>query len=287
MLADPRADALGPRFAGQWLRLQDVDKVHPDPNFYPNFEAQLGDMMKRETELFFISLVREDRSMLDLLRADYTFLNERLARHYGIPGVAGPHFRKVTYPDDTAPRPLRPGQRAGADVVREPHVRRAARQVGDGSAARHAAAAAADGRLGAAARGDGRRRGRPRRSRRASAWRCTARIRRATRATASSIRSAWRSTASTSPASGARARTACRSTRAASSTTARRYHESGGAVGRAAQAAGAARAHVHRKPDGLRAGPARRVLRPALDPRHHESRRGQRLQDFRRSSSAW
>ena len=101
MLADPRADALGPRFAGQWLRLQDVDKVHPDPNFYPNFESQLGDLMKRETELFFNSLVREDRSMLDLLRADYTFMNERLARHYGIPGVAGPHFRRVAYPDDT------------------------------------------------------------------------------------------------------------------------------------------------------------------------------------------
>jgi hypothetical protein len=99
MLADPRAEALGPRFAGQWLRLQDVDKVHPDPNFYPNFEAQLGDLMKRETELFFNSLVREDRSMLDLLRADYTFLNERLARHYGIEGVAGSSFRKVTYPD--------------------------------------------------------------------------------------------------------------------------------------------------------------------------------------------
>jgi hypothetical protein len=100
MLADPRAEALGPRFAGQWLRLQDVDKVHPDPNFYPNFELQLGDLMKRETELFFTSLVREDRSMLDLLRADYTFLNERLARHYGIPGVAGSYFRRVTYPDE-------------------------------------------------------------------------------------------------------------------------------------------------------------------------------------------
>ena len=100
MLADPRADALGPRFAGQWLRLQDVDKVHPDPNFYPNFEGQLGDLMKRETEMFFNSLVREDRSVLDLLRADYTFMNERLARHYGIPGVAGPHFRRVTYPND-------------------------------------------------------------------------------------------------------------------------------------------------------------------------------------------
>jgi hypothetical protein len=100
MLADPRADALGSRFAGQWLRLQDIDKVHPDPNFYPNFEEQLGAMMRRETETFFNSLVRDDRSVLDLLRADYTFLNERLARHYGIPGVAGSQFRRVTYPDD-------------------------------------------------------------------------------------------------------------------------------------------------------------------------------------------
>jgi hypothetical protein len=99
MLADPRADALGPRFAGQWLRLQDVDKVHPDPNYYPNFESQLGDMMKTETEMFFMSLIREDRSALDLLRADYTFLNERLARHYGIDGVAGSFYRRVTYPD--------------------------------------------------------------------------------------------------------------------------------------------------------------------------------------------
>jgi hypothetical protein len=100
MLADPRAEALGSRFAGQWLRLQDVDKVHPDPNFYPNFEAQLGDLMKRETELFFNSPVKDDKSMFDLLRADYTFVNERLARHYGFPGVAGSHFRKITYPDD-------------------------------------------------------------------------------------------------------------------------------------------------------------------------------------------
>jgi hypothetical protein len=101
MLADPRADALGSRFAGQWLRLQDINKVHPDPNFYPNFDDQLAAAMRRETELFFINLVRDDRSVLDLYRADYTFLNERLARHYGIPGVAGTQFRKVSYPDDT------------------------------------------------------------------------------------------------------------------------------------------------------------------------------------------
>jgi hypothetical protein len=101
MLADRRADALGSRFAGQWLRLQDVDKVHPDPNNYPNFDDNLAAAMRKETELFFNSLVREDRSVLDLYRANYTFVNERLARHYGIPGVSGQEFRRVEYPDDT------------------------------------------------------------------------------------------------------------------------------------------------------------------------------------------
>ena len=99
LLADGRAEALGSRFAAQWLRLQDVDKVKPDPNFYPNFDDNLAEMMRHETELFFSHLVREDRSILDLYRADYTFINERLARHYGIPGVAGNDFRKVQYPD--------------------------------------------------------------------------------------------------------------------------------------------------------------------------------------------
>ena len=101
MLADPRAEALGSRFAAQWLRLQDVDKVHPDPNFYPDYDDNLAAAMRRETELFFNHLVREDRSLLDLFRADYTFVNERLARHYGIPNVSGTEFRKVPYPDDT------------------------------------------------------------------------------------------------------------------------------------------------------------------------------------------
>jgi len=100
MLADSRAQALATRFAAQWLRLQDLDKVKPDTNFYPNFDDNLAAMMKRETELFFSSLVTDDRSLLDLYRADYTFLNERLARHYGIPRVAGTHFRRVQYPDE-------------------------------------------------------------------------------------------------------------------------------------------------------------------------------------------
>jgi uncharacterized protein DUF1592/uncharacterized protein DUF1588/uncharacterized protein DUF1587/uncharacterized protein DUF1585/uncharacterized protein DUF1595/cytochrome c len=101
MLADPRAGALATRFAAQWLRLQDIDKVHPDPNFYPNFDDNLTALMRRETELFFNDLVREDRSVLDLFRADFTFVNERLARHYGMAGVAGDQFRKVQYPDET------------------------------------------------------------------------------------------------------------------------------------------------------------------------------------------
>ncbi len=101
MLADPRAEALGTRFAAQWFRLQDMDKVRPDPNFYPNFDENLAQAMRRETELFFANLVQENRSLLDLYRADYTFVNERLARHYGMPGVAGREFRRVAYPDDT------------------------------------------------------------------------------------------------------------------------------------------------------------------------------------------
>ena len=101
MLADPRSDALGLRFAAQWLRLQDIDKVHPDPNFYPNFDDNIAALMRKETELFFNSLVRDDRSLLDLYRADFTFVNDRLARHYGFPNVAGNEFRKVQYPDDT------------------------------------------------------------------------------------------------------------------------------------------------------------------------------------------
>ena len=99
LLADPRAAALSTRFASQWLRLQDLEKIHPDARLYPQFDSTLADAMRRETELFFGSIVREDRDVLDLLSADYTFVNERLARHYGIPNVAGPAFRRVSQPD--------------------------------------------------------------------------------------------------------------------------------------------------------------------------------------------
>jgi hypothetical protein len=98
MLADPKAEALATRFGSQWLRLQDVEKVRPDGILYPQWDQSLTDAMRRETELFFASLVREDRSVLDLLNADYTYVDERLARHYGIPNVQGSDFRRVQLP---------------------------------------------------------------------------------------------------------------------------------------------------------------------------------------------
>jgi hypothetical protein len=101
MLADPRAEALGSRFAAQWLHLATIYKVNPDANYFPNFDQLTADAMKTETVMFFNNLVRQNRSFLELFNANYTFINERLARHYGIANVAGPEFRKVEYPDAT------------------------------------------------------------------------------------------------------------------------------------------------------------------------------------------
>jgi hypothetical protein len=100
MLKDPRAEALATRFGSQWLRLQDLDKIHPDALLFPYYDHTLGEALKHETELFFDSIVREDRSIIELLTADYTFVNERIARHYGIQGVNGEEFRRVTLADE-------------------------------------------------------------------------------------------------------------------------------------------------------------------------------------------
>jgi hypothetical protein len=100
MIADPRADALVRNFVGQWLQLRNLEaKVRPDILAFPDFDDNIRDAFRRETELLFAHIVREDRSALDLLDADYTFVNERLARHYGIPGVYGTRFRKVAVTD--------------------------------------------------------------------------------------------------------------------------------------------------------------------------------------------
>ena len=101
MLADPRSETLATRFAAQWLRLADIAGVVPDLYIYPDYHVQLGEAMRRETELFFYNLVKEDLSVLELFTADYTFVNEPLAGHYGILGVAGPDFQRVQYPDET------------------------------------------------------------------------------------------------------------------------------------------------------------------------------------------
>ncbi len=97
MLDDPRADALVSNFAGQWLQLRNVETVKPDPVIFP-FDEALRRAFLTETELFVSSLVREDRSLLDLISADYTFVNQRLAEHYGIPRIYGSQFRRVTLP---------------------------------------------------------------------------------------------------------------------------------------------------------------------------------------------
>jgi hypothetical protein len=101
MLADPRSGALADNFAGQWLHVRNLESITPDLRLYPDFDDNLRQAFRRETELFVESVLREDRGVLDLLKADYTFLNERLARHYGIPNVYGSRFRRVALDRDS------------------------------------------------------------------------------------------------------------------------------------------------------------------------------------------
>jgi cytochrome c553 len=99
MLADPRSESLVTNFAAQWLYLRDIAAKQPDEILFADFDETLRTAMQRETELFIGSVFRENRSVLDLLKADYTFLNERLARHYGVPNIKGSWFRRVTFPE--------------------------------------------------------------------------------------------------------------------------------------------------------------------------------------------
>jgi mono/diheme cytochrome c family protein len=100
MLKDPRSAALATNFAAQWLYLRDVQAKTPSPRLFPDFDLSLREAFERETTLFLESVFREDRSVIDLLSANDTFMNERLARHYGVPNVFGNDFRRVAYPDD-------------------------------------------------------------------------------------------------------------------------------------------------------------------------------------------
>jgi len=100
MLDDPRSETLSTNFASHWLRLQNLRDAHPDVYLFPDWDQNLNRSMQRETELFFDSIVREDRSLLDLLAADYTFVDQRLATHYAIPNIVGPRFRRVSIADE-------------------------------------------------------------------------------------------------------------------------------------------------------------------------------------------
>ncbi len=99
MMADPRSEQLSSNFAGQWLRLSGIERIFPEALLFPNFTANLARSMRREVELLFDHVMREDRDVLELLRADYTFVDDNLARHYGIQNVVGPRFRQVPLTD--------------------------------------------------------------------------------------------------------------------------------------------------------------------------------------------
>ena len=119
MLTDRKSQSVIDNFAGQWLQLRNLKNKQPNSHEFPDFDDNLRQALLTETELFFSSIVREDRSVLDLMNADYTFLNERLARHYGIPNVYGSHFRRVVLPDETRKGLL--GKGAVLMVTSHPH----------------------------------------------------------------------------------------------------------------------------------------------------------------------
>jgi cytochrome c553 len=119
MLADPKAQTLVDNFLGQWLQLRNLKSKQPNSHEFPDFDDNLRQALHAETELFFGSIIREDRSVLDLMTADYTFVNERLARHYGIPNVYGSHFRRISLPDETRRGLL--GKGAVLMVTSHPH----------------------------------------------------------------------------------------------------------------------------------------------------------------------
>src|SRR5207247_3561318 len=120
MVANPKSTALIANFTGQWLNVRSMKTSEPVVNLFPDFDDNLRNAFQRETELFFDSIVHEDRSVLDLLTADYTFVNERLARHYGIPSVYGPQFRRVQLGADLDMRPGLLGKGALLTVTPQP-----------------------------------------------------------------------------------------------------------------------------------------------------------------------
>ncbi len=198
MLADPRSKALVDNFAAQWLFLRNLQSFRARQRRRSRTSTTTcARRSVRRPSLFFESIMREDRNVLDLLTADYTFVNERLARHYGIPNVYGSRFRRVTLADENRRGLLGQGTVLAVTSYPEPHLAGAARQVDSGEHPRHAAAAAAAQRPAA----QGNRRGRQGRCRSENAARTAPqRTRRARPVTGSWTRSASRSRISTRPA---------------------------------------------------------------------------------------
>ena len=143
MLADPRAETLVTDFAEQWLQLRIVNSKAPDERKFPTFDDNLRRDMLHETELFLRSVLLENKSVLDLIRADHTFVNERLAEHYRLDGVFGAAFRRVELQRPESSRAARPGQHPVPKRRREPHVAGIPRQVDHDGALQLAAAASA------------------------------------------------------------------------------------------------------------------------------------------------
>ncbi len=139
MLADPRSKSLVTNFAFQWLRVRDLDKIDPDAILFPNFDNGLKTAFRKEMELFVGSVFKEDRNVMDLMNANYTFVNERLAAHYGIPDIRGAQFRKVTLSGSQPLGTPRQRQRSAGDLLSESDVYRSARRLHPGDDYRNAA----------------------------------------------------------------------------------------------------------------------------------------------------
>ena len=143
MLADPRASGFAANFAGQWLETRNLDSVKPDPDKFKEWNPELREAMKTETTMFFEHVLRENRPVTDFLNANYTFLNERLAAHYGIDGVTGSGIPPRAVDDRSPRRRAEPGRRAHGLELSDAHVTRHSRQVRPAESAGHAAATAA------------------------------------------------------------------------------------------------------------------------------------------------
>ena len=276
MLADPRAtNALVDDFAAQWLNLRRVSEVVVHPDSYPSFDDSLLDAFKQETELFVASTLREDRSVLDLLRANYTFVNERLARHYGLPG----HLRQPLPPGDAAERrstrrAARERRAAGDHVVSRSDLAGPARQM---AAEQHLrlARAAAPARRRHQSGGDQARRRAGLDPRTAGAASAGSRVRelsfrdRSARVRAGELRRDRRVAD--------HRRIGRRGRRQRHDDERREGRGAGGAAGAAARAARAVSPHGDREAAGVRARPAARLLRSAGSEKDRPRRRGQRL----------